>query len=469
MESFNPNKHLKEQFVSNLTGSSILEIFSLITTLSALILIRHCIEFNCLTSGCVKKDDNAAVSNNNFGAYMVALIVDCFFIVVPYILCMTVLAEWTYGSTMFVFLLLLFIVSFKRNGSSFLQEGGVDSNRGNISSYRVAMMLATCISILAVDFEIFPRRYAKTETFGTSLMDLGVGSFVVANSLVSRQARGISNMTLRNALYSTSPLIILGIARLISTSSVNYQVHVGEYGVHWNFFFTLAAVAILTSIINVPPNYCGFLGSFILIGYQTLLLCGLNEYLLSENRGTDIISQNKEGIFSIFGKDRYWGMYLVGVRVGNYLFFGHKTDVRTKTWTRNRVWALCLLFWLISLLLDWQVERVSRRMENNFEISLQCNLAYVSLVWAISLQVLAILMLSDYVPGRKTSALEEAIDRNLLAYFLLANVLTGLVNLSVDTLSVSSIAALAILFAYALVLSLAVGCASFMGIKFKFW
>jgi len=31
---------------------------------------------------------------------------------------------------------------------------------------------------------------------------------------------------------------------------------------------------------------------------------GLNLYLLSNERGMDIISQNKEGIFSIFGEDQ---------------------------------------------------------------------------------------------------------------------------------------------------------------------
>lgn len=34
-------------------------------------------------------------------------------------------------------------------------------------------------------------------------------------------------------------------------------------------------------------------------------------------------------------------------------------------------------------------------------------------------QVLAILMLSDYIPGSKTSVLEEAFNRNLLGAFLL--------------------------------------------------
>ncbi|KAL9997413.1 putative phosphatidylinositol anchor biosynthesis protein PIGW/GWT1 [Helianthus debilis subsp. tardiflorus] len=156
---------------------------------------------------------------------------------------------------------LLFFAASQRHGSCWDQKEGVHSLSTYVSSYRVSMMLITCICILAVDFKIFPRRYAKTETYGTSLMDIGVGAFVFANSFVSRQARG---------------------------------VHVGEYGVHWNFFFTLAGVAVLTSIINVSPKYCGLVGSLVLIGYQVWLMNGLNSYLLSAERGTDTISQNKK-------------------------------------------------------------------------------------------------------------------------------------------------------------------------------
>lgn len=45
----------------------------------------------------------------------------------------------------------------------------------------------------------------------------------------------------------------------------------GEYGVHWNFFFTLSAVSILTTLINIPPQYSGIVGSTILVGIVQLI------------------------------------------------------------------------------------------------------------------------------------------------------------------------------------------------------
>ncbi|KAM2543147.1 hypothetical protein TB2_022499 [Malus domestica] len=419
-DSFNPNKRLKEKFVSNLSGSSMMEIAALTTIIPILLLLRHKVGSHRVVDVALKKNDDAVVGSKGWAAYMASLSLDFLLITLPIVLVYTesVLAEWMYIWATLLMLLLLFSIAAKRFGSYSTLKEDPYSIRQNVSSYGVATMIITCLCILTVDFRIFPRRYAKTETYGTGWMDLGVGSFVIANSLVSRQARNISSRSWKTAIQSASPLIILGFARLLSTTGVDYQVHVVEYGVHSNFLFTLAGVSILTSIINVPAQYSGILGSLILVGYQVCLMHGLNSYLLSNERGADIISQNKEGFFSIFG---YWGMYLVGVQLGNFLLFNNHSSATL----RSNKWA--------------------------------------------KIRVLAILLVSDFLPGSKTSALEEVYNRNLLGTFLLANLLTGLVNLMVDTLFASAVKAFFILIAYTFSLTFIVGFLYFCGIRLKFW
>lgn len=63
----------------------------------------------------------------------------------------------------------------------------------------------------------------------------------------------------------------------------------------------------------------------------------------------------------------------------------------------------------------------------------------------------------------------EAISRNGLFYFLLANVLTGVVNLLVATISASTTMAMFILIFYMLVLSAVTALLHFYNITIKFW
>jgi phosphatidylinositol glycan class W len=58
---------------------------------------------------------------------------------------------------------------------------------------------------------------------------------------------------------------------------------------------------------------------------------------------------------------------------------------------------------------------------------------------------------------------------SFLVRTLQANLLTGLVNLYVDTLFTPSLSALVILLAYAYCLSIITGIADFYGVKLKFW
>ncbi|XP_078160198.1 transferases, transferring acyl groups [Carex rostrata] len=457
----NPNKRLKEEFVSNLTGSSMLEIAALSTIVPGLVVLRKWISSCWLNDNAqenlVKKGKNVKPSPKGLGSHLIALVLDYVFVILPILLFFTVLSEWCYQFAIFVILVVLFRMTFKSSELySKVGKSHFSSVRNIITSYRVSVVVVTCLCILAVDFKIFPRRYAKTETYGTSLMDLGVGSFVVANALVSKQARDFKSLNLKKSLQSISPLILLGFGRLISTTGVDYQVHVGEYGVHWNFFFTLAAVSILTSFVQIHPRYCGFFGFLILSGYQMALTFGLSEYLTSSERTANLISKNKEGIFSIFG---YWGMYLISVYFGHKLLFRVNSsgkDVGSQ-FPKIKIWALCAIFWILTIVLDNYVQKVSRRM---------CNMAYVTIVLAQNFQVLSVLTLAD---SERNLVFEDAFNQNLLGSFLLANILTGMVNLLVDTLSASALTALIILLAYSFVLCFCTSIASFLGIRFKFW
>eukprot|EP00429_Kryptoperidinium_foliaceum_P032138 CAMPEP_0176137188 /NCGR_PEP_ID=MMETSP0120_2-20121206/69639_1 /TAXON_ID=160619 /ORGANISM="Kryptoperidinium foliaceum, Strain CCMP 1326" /LENGTH=95 /DNA_ID=CAMNT_0017473011 /DNA_START=1 /DNA_END=285 /DNA_ORIENTATION=+ len=49
----------------------------------------------------------------------------------------------------------------------------------------------------------------------------------------------------KKTVIHTLPLVIIGIIRIITNQELEYQEHVTEYGVHWNFFFTLGVLALI--------------------------------------------------------------------------------------------------------------------------------------------------------------------------------------------------------------------------------
>ena len=178
-----------------------------------------------------------------------------------------------------------------------------------MSVFRSTMMLCTVTCILAVDFHVFPRRLAKTETFGTGLMDIGVGAFVVANGMVASKAQ--RKVPGAKVLRKVIPLVALGVLRLFTLKSIDYQEHVSEYGKHWNFFFTMAAVItgswtlqrLLPSLFVERPGLAGIA----LYGAYELLLSqhGIEDYVLMEHsklgHKASLLAQNKEGVTSSVG------------------------------------------------------------------------------------------------------------------------------------------------------------------------
>lgn len=379
------------------------------------------------------------------------------------------------------------------------------------------MLVATCIAILAVDFPIFPRRFAKVETWGTSLMDLGVGSFVFSAGVVSARAlvkaqtqtqtqpgRTGTNTTFvtrfAQALRHSVPLLILGFVRLYSVKGLDYAEHVTEYGVHWNFFFTLALlppfVEISDSVTRTIFRSHDILAIVLATTYELVLNnTDLLSYILISPRGPSLLSKNREGVFSFIG---YLAIFLAGRGTGvRIIRFNEPVPQQAKSIAKpksnpdssnaidltRRERRLVLrtlvirsalysaLFWLCTSLSTFNLT-VSRRL---------ANLPYV--LWIVAFNNAQILLFglveacgpgfayspssstaasnstptsppgTSNTPGDATSLVLRAYNANGLVVFLAANLLTGLVNLTVDTLDASAIQAMAVLLLYAALLT----------------
>ena len=82
-----------------------------------------------------------------------------------------------------------------------------------------------------------------------------------------------------------------------------------EYGVHWNFFFTLALLPLIYTFIkfatgNIDNLFWIFgIGVFILtLAYQSLLtLTPLEHWIINDTLRDNIFSMNREGILGLIG------------------------------------------------------------------------------------------------------------------------------------------------------------------------
>ena len=315
-------------------------------------------------------------------------------IVLPGILVFTVLADYAIYILVGLVISSLLVLSFscRRSGTTSLQRLEDACTRVLSSPYarrlpfitlfRTYITLFTAIAILAVDFAIFPRRLAKAETYGSGLMDIGVGAFMMAHGVTAPESRCQSNKRLSPRSYvklmlttlrGILPLLVIGVLRLMTVKGIDYQEHVTEYGVHWNFFFTIAFVRVSTewyyscfslslplpfhllspslsltfsfSMVpssTPPPPHTQFLCSLLqpllhsvpwlhLYGVLSLVIAivyqwclsgmGLAEYMDKGPHGDGsrptLFSANREGVISCAG---YLAIYLASIELGQWLF-----------------------------------------------------------------------------------------------------------------------------------------------------
>lgn len=453
------------------------------------------------------------------------LFVDFVVLVAPLVLYCTVLSavlHWVLLVLVVVLVISVFQIYYqrKRRAHQHLKEviagfldTSLDMNRiPFVTLFRVYVNIVTGICILAVDFPIFPRRFAKAETYGKGYMDYGAAAFVFSNALVSPEARQKNKIGSHfkfsfavKQIIAVWPLIFLGLVRLISVKSVNYHEHISEYGLHWNFFFTLAVVRILSSFIFVlcPVRSSWILSGGIALCYQFLLeMTNLKQFILhgSDGKGTrdGFLNANREGIFSMFG---YVSIYMAGVQAGIFIM---KRRVLVKDWIKMQCCLTISNFILLLLLhaCEALVEPVSRRMANLAFVlwTVEHSLFFINLYVLVDLVLLFVKFLSgmskapcswNILPDTpqhrkentlpKNNALEkvdkntvrfcliDAINRNQLLFFLQSNILTGLVNFTVDTVHSSTYISLFVLMLYMFCNCISVYILHINDITLKFW
>lgn len=327
-------------------------------------------------------------------------------------------------------------------------------------------------------------------------MDIGVGSFIFSQGVVSAipLLKDPQRLTMPvfpkviSVFKKVLPLFVLGIIRLISVKGTDYPEHESEYGRHWNFFFTMAFIPVLEVLLHNAMIHASisFVGFAVALSHQLALsLTPLQEYTLNAGRlGT--ISSNKEGLVSLLG---YLAIHLIGLSTGTVLLPASPSEFRrlkrhlqesndgkldanssgpNKPQYRQNdkiaieLFSYAALWWIglsVSSLLDVG-GGVSRRL---------ANLPYVLWVCAYNTTfILCYLLVDMFFYSRMSSTrtttlsslqtstkristpsvLLDAINVNGLALFLCANVLTGLINLSVRTMYASDAISLSILSLY---------------------
>ncbi|XP_049847839.1 phosphatidylinositol-glycan biosynthesis class W protein-like isoform X2 [Schistocerca gregaria] len=290
-----------------------------------------------------------------------------------------------------------------------------DKRKNFIKNIRENLVVATCVAILAVDFPAyFPVRLSKSSVYGASIMDFGVSSFVFMNGITTSKGEMPNLKRIKNSLKSSLKTIIMiacfGIQRLIYFSIIGFdRVSVKEYGVHWNFYFTLCVLITLGCIIQLPPVASFLLGFVVLLVYQySLTLLNLGEFIVSAPR-TNLFSKNREGILSCIS---FFSMICV-LRIVAQIF--RKPRSKTGWWlVALTIFSITLGSWMLGFFFESRLNILSSRR--------MCNVPYILYTITLCMFVLFFHLVIDLILPVYRTPLTDAIttsNTNQLIFFVL--------------------------------------------------
>ncbi|EEC08809.1 phosphatidylinositol-glycan biosynthesis class W protein, putative [Ixodes scapularis] len=327
-----------------------------------------------------------------------------------------------------------------------------------VTAARSQVLLGAAVFILGVDFPAFARRLAKTKRSGFSLMDTGVGLFVALAAASSPEAKGAP------AVKGSVPLVLIGLSRVVVVKNLEYQSPISEYGVHWNFFFTLAFTKVAASVVYavLPARLDWLVGSILAVGYEAVLqLTQLSAFLDNSNRD-GLVAANKEGLASLAG---FLALYLIVVALSRRLLYG-ASCIRDWVAMVFEISAVALVGLALTYVMHSDLAPVSRRLANLPYCLWTMCLFLVTIVCFVLLQIADVLLCQEgmqvdfsqlQVLHKAKDAAGESQEPNLLWYsinfnampmFLLVNLLTGLVNIVLRPRTMGTLSAVLVLVVY---------------------
>ncbi len=412
-------KKFHEMFVSNGNGTTLKEILiiSFICPLSVL----HVTKFDIWLgkSTCIKR-----------------LMVEFLILVGPLLLAFT--DTFSQFDFVFVFLVAATFSNLLAPGHEEKTDNVKNAKLAFMTNYRAGMLLVTSLCILGVDFSAFPRRFAKTEEMGFGLMDIGVGSFVFSAGIVSPSKSHKFYGNLRKSVI----LIVLGLLKQYFVSMTNYHTHVSEYGLHWNFFMSMGIVQMVCGTLTCKigqrlslPLGLTLIGLFEFWLQKKSIYQWIFSLTMVQRQRSGFVIANLEGFVSLIG---FSALYFCASGMKKVAY--HLLDVNV--WKKTV--ALLTMGWSLFVVLtnEGLVPPSSRRV---------CNLTYV--VWMVLYNLTLMTWFSGvqlltgkininqaslkekskfnlpFLGTSKTPWTYHCIAKRALLYFIVVNLLTGLVNM----------------------------------------
>eukprot|EP00375_Theileria_parva_P000505 XP_763175.1 hypothetical protein [Theileria parva strain Muguga] len=228
----------------------------------------------------------------------------------------------------------------------------------------------------------------------------------------------IGQKTLWTIIKKNIIILVIAVVRTISVALLGYGVDEREYGIHWNFFYTLAITRIAVDIIN---QYCHeyvkyALPFLISIVYEIILVStGAINKLPNLDR-SNFIYANREGLLSIPNSISASLFVLLVTKASIYYYKRGKIFK-----TLISYFFSCFLFFTVANVLYFAKLKSSRSL-GNFRY-----LMYVMFLYTFGLG--SVVSFEIVYPRYKENDLINTIGRYPLVVYLVANLITGFVNM----------------------------------------